>query len=189
MKLKIHEHPKNNIIIIFLLLILALTLSRCNNDDDKPIAEIDKLPPATQTGANTIGCLLDEKAFLPGNYPNDTNCFYQFVDGEFYFSLQMNNINQDNNVILIGVNTNALEITQGNTYALAGNIPAKAYGTYALAGIFTTTDISTYTGELTINKLDEVNHIVSGTFWFDILDFQGNLHQIREGRFDMQYTN
>ena len=35
----------------------------------------------------------------------------------------------------------------------------------------------------------KINYIVSGTFWFDVIDFQGNLHQIREGRFDMQYTN
>ena len=31
--------------------------------------------------------------------------------------------------------------------------------------------------------------IVSGTFWFDVLDTFGVVHQIREGRFDMQYTN
>ena len=84
-----------NILIISTLLFVTFFLSCCNNDDDKPIAEIDKLPPATQTGANTFGCLLDGKAFLPGNYPNATNCFYQLVDGEYYFSFQMNNSNQD----------------------------------------------------------------------------------------------
>lgn len=42
-------------------------------------------------------------------------------------------------------------------------------------------------GELKISKLTST--IVSGTFWYDIIDYQGNLHQIREGRFDMQYTN
>ena len=71
---------------LLLLLLTTFALSCCNKDDDKPIAEIDKLPPATQTGANTVGCLLDGKAFLPGNFPNSTNCFYQFVDGNYYFS-------------------------------------------------------------------------------------------------------
>ena len=178
-----------NILIISTLLFVTFFLSCCNNDDDKPIAEIDKLPPATQTGANTFGCLLDGKAFLPGNYPNATNCFYQLVDGEYYFSFQMNNSNQDDNIVLVGINTNQLEISAGGTYALAGNIPANAYGTYALAGIFTTTNSSVYTGELHITKLETVNYIVSGTFWFDIEDFQGNIHHITEGRFDSQYTN
>jgi len=39
-----------------------------------------------------------------------------------------------------------------------------------------------------ITKLDHTNGIVSGTFWFDIIDYQGNPHQIREGRFDTLFT-
>ena len=173
---------------ILLILLTSFALSCCNNDDDKPIAEIDKLPPATQTGANTFGCLLDGKAFLPGNGQNTLDCVYQFVNDEYYFALQGNN-EINNFSVLIGLSTNAKHIEQNNTYALNGNIPFNAYGTYALNGMFSTTDGATYTGELTITKLDEINHIVSGTFWFDIMDFQDNLHQIREGRFDMQYTN
>ncbi len=165
-----------------------MLFSCSNHNDSKPVSEISKLPPATQTGANTFGCLLDGKAFLPGNYNNSTNCFYQFVDGGYYFSVNANNINQDNYLISVGVGTNAKEIAQNGTYALEGMIPSNAYGTYALEGIPTRTN-STYTGELHITKLDSVHYIVSGTFWYDILDFQGNVHQIREGRFDFQYTN
>lgn len=55
----------------FLLLFTVLTvIVACNKDDQAPqpepqIAEIDKLPPATQTGANKVGCLVNGKAFLP----------------------------------------------------------------------------------------------------------------------------
>ena len=160
---------------IVLILLITFTLSSCNNDDDKPKTELEKLPPATQTGANTFGCLLDGKAFLPGNFPNATNCFYQLVDGEYYFALNTSNINEDDLLISIGLITNAKQIEQN--------------GQYALEGIFTTTDGVSYTGELHITHLNETNYTVSGTFWFDIIDFQGNVHQIREGRFDMQYTN
>lgn len=173
-----------------LLLLTTFTLSCCNKDDDpQPVSEFEKLPPATQTGANTFGCLIDGKAFLPGNLPNSHDCVYQFINGEYYFSLQANNLNNENNTILIALSTNAKQIVQNGTYTLAGNIPANAYGTYALAGILNTTNGNNYTGELKITKLDPINYIVSGTFWFDVIDFQGNLHQIREGRFDMQYTN
>ena len=159
---------------LILLLFTTFTLSCCNNDDDKPQTELEKLPPATQTGANTFGCLLDGKAFLPGNGQNTLDCVYQFVNDEYYFALQGNN-EINNFSVLIGLSTNAKHIEQNNTYALNG--------------MFSTTDGTTYTGELTITKLDDINHIVSGTFWFDIVDFQGNSHQIRDGRFDMQYTN
>jgi len=174
---------------LFLILLTTISLSCCNKDDDKPISEIDKLPPATQTGTNTFGCLLDGKAFLPGNFQNATNCYYQFVNGKYYFALNTSKINENDFLISIGLVTNEKQIEQNGKYSLESNIPSKAYGQYGLEGIFATTNGSTYTGELTITKLDEINHTVSGTFWFNIIDFQGNSHQIREGRFDMQYTN
>jgi len=53
---------------ILLLLTFTLTLSCCHKDDDQPIPEINKLPPATQTGVNTAGCLVNGKAFISKGY-------------------------------------------------------------------------------------------------------------------------
>ncbi|WP_425413758.1 hypothetical protein [Psychroflexus tropicus] len=40
-----------------------------------------------------------------------------------------------------------------------------------------------------MTKLDTDNQIVSGTFWFDVEHpTTGEVLEIREGRFDMQYT-
>lgn len=54
--------------LLLLLAVFAFFVS-CNKDDDPTpepqISEIDKLPPATQTGANKVGCLVNGKAFLP----------------------------------------------------------------------------------------------------------------------------
>ena len=50
-----------------------------------------------------------------------------------------------------------------------------------------TTSITT-TGELKITKLDFNKNIVSGTFWFDVKDDKDVVHQIREGRFDMKFS-
>nr|WP_315258202.1 hypothetical protein [uncultured Flavobacterium sp.] len=76
---------------LLLLLTIALTLSCCDKDDDKPKNPIDQLPPATQIGANTFGCLLDGEVFKPGLTNNSYNCFYQLVDGEYYFLVTANN--------------------------------------------------------------------------------------------------
>ncbi|WP_333809649.1 hypothetical protein [Flavobacterium sp.] len=172
---------------LILLFITTFFLSCCN-DDDKPVAEIDKLPQATQTGANTVGCLLNGKAFLPGNQPNSTNCFYQLVDGEYYFVMAFDNRDANNNLIGLGIGTQKLQIQQGSIYNLFELSDNNAYGGFVF-GTLNSYTTQTYTGEFTITKLDEVNHIVSGTFWFDVLDTFGVVHQIREGRFDMQYTN
>ena len=170
------------------LLIIFITLYSCSSDNNTPknTSEIDKLPPATQTGANTFGCLLDGKAFLPGNGSNPLDCVYQLVGGEYYFELQANKRDEFNNIVLIALGTNKLQIEQGLVYNLLGGSNGNAYGVYSFATNKTYTDNINY-GELTITKLTETT--VSGTFWYNIIDYQGNLHTIREGRFDMQYSN
>lgn len=171
------------LLILFTLLISA----SCKNDDDTPTNPIDQLPPATQTGENTFGCLLNGEAFLPGPGPNTLDAVYQFVNGGYFFALQANKRDENNNAILIGILTDDLQIEEMETYALIENEAFNASGTLALNASFNyTTQI--HTGELTITKLDFDNNIVSGTFWYDIEDTQGIIHQIREGRFDMRFT-
>ena len=46
---------------IFTFLIPALLFAGCKKADKTPINPIDQLPAATQTGANTLGCLVDGK--------------------------------------------------------------------------------------------------------------------------------
>ncbi len=101
-----------------LLLLTLFTLSCCKNDDDTPTNPIDQLPPATQVGANTFGCLLDGQAFLPAYGSNPLDCVYQFVSGGYHFALQGNRRDQNNNSTLIGLSTNNLEIIENQTYQL-----------------------------------------------------------------------
>ncbi|MFP9098782.1 hypothetical protein ACLI09_07000 [Flavobacterium sp. RHBU_24] len=171
---------------LFILLTLFFALAGCNNDDDnKPADPVSQLPPATQTGENTFGCLLDGKAFLPGPGANPLDCVYQYVDGGYYFALQGSKNLQ--NFIAIGINTNNLELIEGNNYNLTDNEVGNAYGLRYFNYIFNYTT-TIHSGQLSITKLDYTNHIVSGTFWFDVMDENGVVHQIREGRFDMHFT-
>ncbi|CAM3813445.1 hypothetical protein FLGE108171_15680 [Flavobacterium gelidilacus] len=172
---------------IILLLLIITTLSCCNKDDDTSKNPVNQLPPATQIGANKVGCLLDGQVFLPGNQPLSTNCFYQLVNGEYYFALALRKSDDQNILIGIDIGTNAKQIFQGETYNLLEFTTNNASAAY-IYGTFENFTNDVYTGELTITKLDPVNQIVSGTFWFDVEDTNGIIHQIREGRFDMQYT-
>lgn len=70
---------------LLLLLPILLGLLSCNKDDDRPTDPVDLLPPITQTGAGTFGALVDGKPFI-GNNPY-FNCYYQFVDGGYYFGI------------------------------------------------------------------------------------------------------
>ena len=176
---------------ILLLLTLSILFACCNKDDNPTPTPtpVSQLPPETQTGANTFGCLLDGQVFKPGTTgSNPLDCVYQFVDGGYYFSLQANKRDASNNLIALGCSTQKLEIAEGQTYILKERIDGNSYGKYFLNIEFTYTSLIN-NGEMKITKLDLINKIVSGTFWYNIKDFQGNSHQIREGRFDLQYTN
>lgn len=170
-----------------ILFILSLVLFACHGDDDNPVAQIDLLPPATHTGENTFGCLLDGQAFLPDNLPGAYNCYYQFVGGDYYFNVGAGNtVNPDLNARALVLKTEKKQIYEGETYQLLELADGNAYGVLSKNGYYYTSQ--TDTGQLTITKLDFENNIVSGTFWYDVKDQNGMVHQIREGRFDMQFT-
>ncbi len=173
---------------LLLFTLITMLFSCSNHNDSQPVSEISKLPPATQTGANKIGCLLDGKAFLPGNYNNSTNCFYQFVDGEYYFVVAFDNKDSNFNLYGLTLGTQKKQIFQGQTYDLYEHIDGNASAIYTYNTLNSYTS-QTQTGKLTITKLDTVNHIVSGIFWYNIQDTYGVVHHITEGRFDFQYTN
>ncbi len=175
---------------LLFLFITSFTLICCEKDNQsKPIAEIDKLPPATQTGAGTIGCLLDGKAFKPGYYNNATNCFYQYTNGGYYFVIHFNNRDSNYNLKSLGILTRKKEIHEGETYDLLEYIDGNLSGAYSFNASDPSYTTQTHKGELKITKLDPVNYIVSGTFWYDVEDKGGVVHQIRNGRFDFHYTN
>ena len=57
----------------------------CDSDDDSGCVGIDCLPEATQSGAGTFGCLVNGEPFVDNS--GSFNCFYQLVDGEYFFSI------------------------------------------------------------------------------------------------------
>jgi hypothetical protein len=179
-------------ILLFILLYISTLSCSHHYDDPQPVSELDKLPPATQTGANTFGCLLDGVAFKPGITNNSYNCFYQFVNGEYYFNV--NASNQKYGILKgIGIGTEKKTISEGQTLNLFERINGNAYGTYYVGNSNTGLDdlmyTSTYnTGQLIITKLDFTHNIVSGTFWFNVIDSQNVVHHITDGRFDMQFS-
>ena len=52
----------------YLIIVLALSFITCCKKTDSLEAELAKLPPITQTGANTFGCLVNGKAYIPSGY-------------------------------------------------------------------------------------------------------------------------
>jgi len=176
-------------LIIFLLIFSSLIA--CNKDDDQTIEEaINQLPAATQTGAGTFGCLVNGEPFVHNE--GQINCFYQYVDGGYYFRISGNNFDYDYDIVSISLGTENKSIEQNHTYQV---ITRENGNTYGGGGIRVSPTMGetintneNYTGELTITKLDFENFIVSGEFWFNVKHPKtGDTVKIREGRFDSQF--
>jgi hypothetical protein len=179
---------------LLLLFTLILTLSCCNKDDN-PFSGKDQLPAETQTGANTVGCLVNGEVFLPhaeGINP-EVNCFYQFIDNEFFFSMNFADL-RGTGVKAVSIQTGRLNLQAGQTYLLNKNSTddgdfTGGGGTYYISSILTNNFYTNTikTGELKITRVDLSNSIISGTFWFDAINSSGETVQIRSGRFDWNY--
>lgn len=165
----------------FLVFILLTTLSSCSKDDNN-----QALPPATQTGAGTFACYVNGQAFIDtsGNF----NCFYQLIDGNYFFHITAHDIVEG--IDEITIYSEKVKIEEGKTYQLT-NLEE-----FHIAGIVffekTTSSANSTTispGTLTITKLDSENFIVSGTFSFNVTHpITNNNIIISEGRFDSLFT-
>ncbi|MDP3665079.1 MAG: hypothetical protein Q8R50_00240 [Sediminibacterium sp.] len=174
----------------------VLLISGCRKN--KPVNPVDQLPPETQTGTNTFGCLVNGQVFKPGGASlsgGSLQCNYQLLPNNGYYFVLIGRYRNNNNGSgsSVGLYTDSLNLIEGAKFNLKTRIngnPSASYSFYTSAISLQSyeTDGNLYKGELWIKKLDTVNQIVSGTFWFDAVNTNGQKTKIREGRFDMRYT-
>ena len=178
---------------LFLALLATLALTNCSKDNnDLPSNPADQLPPATTIGANKVGCLVNGEVYLPkGSNPFGAplvTCYYQYVNYGFEFGLGFTN----NSIGLRGITilSNKLEFVQGQTYIIKNEQTENSvYAFFTLENNQGYRTTESFVGTLKITKLDLISNIISGTFSFDAIKINsGEVIQIREGRFDMQYS-
>jgi hypothetical protein len=180
-------------IITITILSGFLLSASCKKHAVQPVNQLSLLPPATQTGAGTFGCLVNGVAFVPKNRSiiegPHLQCNYIFLNGGYYFTLALGN--NDNGLGKgIGIRTDSLAIAQGQAYKLKTYAMGNADASYFLVGKdnrnYVTNDV--VSGVLTITKLDPAMQIVSGTFYFKAINAPGDTVSVTSGRFDMPYT-
>ncbi len=182
-------------LILASLIFISLTASECKKH--KTGNPIDQLPPETQIGANTFGCLVNGEVFLPkGPSLNPIlTCYYQYI---YYpsatgFVFQVAGRDNSNSSILnsLNIGCDSLKLEEGKTYLLQEVYRGGARGNYRHFTNNSLNDFFTYSpssGELVIKKFDEINQIASGTFWFNAIDTNGDTVHVTDGRFDMQFS-
>jgi hypothetical protein len=167
-----------------------LSLSQCKSNDAAP-SPIDQLPPATQTGGGTFGCLINGQPWTPINFLV-TNTFSVTYDpsyvggalqvktkrfiGPKYDLLQALTFGAAS-VTKVGVYQFPLNGLNGIFYSDAQQpTPCSDYGNPR---------ITTYqAGTLTITRFDLAQGIISGTFSFTLVQPGCDTLKVTQGRFD-----
>jgi len=166
-------------------LILTILIAGCFSSCTEAKVE---LPPATLEGKDILGCLVNGEVFIAQHGA--------FGQDHLSISVSKNELNLGGRAF--GYDTEV----DGNIYIYISQnfnvwrdkvIPLKAHtkqtGEFLNSnGEKFLTGQDKYVGELTITKLDTVNFIVAGTFWFDAVSETGEVVEIRKGRFDIPYS-
>lgn len=181
---------KPKTILSYCIFVLILN-SNCKKDDTSN--ELVKLPEATSVGANTFGCLVNGKAYLPqGSYlsPPELQVFYQqLINGDNLSIKAYNKSDAYNNIQLINLSVDSLNLKSGVSLNLKLKSKESAFAEFDfIAGSFKaySTTIGSV-GNLTITNLNESAKIISGTFFFNAVTSTNDTVKVTNGRFDLQY--
>ena len=179
-------------LMLYILLLAFASCSSCKK-------EINLLPPETQTGANTFGCLVDGKAWIPdpggsgaiGSKPinggyisalppvyfNDTNISLRIYQDNATISFYIRNVDR--------VGSYPLNF---DTQPAPASLYPQNYGefvNYYTGGADFYMTNSTYTGSVEITRADRPNLILSGRFSFTGVSSTGKTIKVTDGRFDI----
>jgi hypothetical protein len=183
-----------------LLLVLPCLALQCNKDKDDPDPDNgngkEQLPPATQSGENTFGCLVNGKVWRPkddGFWSSKLKASYG--RGTLGIKVEKDN-NSKREIISIGVLEEAYEL---GIHKINGSDHPKNNASFInqvkeenniTECIYKTDSINT--GYLKLTRVDSIENIVSGRFEFTAVnDSCGDVDTIRvtKGRFDIKYAH
>jgi hypothetical protein len=183
-----------------------ITLTACDKDDNTQNQQ-DQLPPITQTGANTAGCIINGKVLIPKNgsqaiggppiYGMNVNAGINFSEpiiGDDYWQLEIANKRDPNSAGIVlwikdmqqGIGNYPINQSNGELYADGPN------NNQIIAGIKENGVQKTYwsgnnAGTITITRFDYLNGIRSGFFNVTLYnkDNPTEIIQVTDGRFDI----
>jgi hypothetical protein len=180
-----------NLIIIITTIICSLTLNSCNKKTPAPTTDANGLPFATQTGANTFGCLIDGvKCSVSGEYNwlYTYGMYYNLDNSGVVIKIITQNPRRDFYILcnfkkpIIGTHNVNEYVTVG--YTSLNNDGGTAGGSYyANDTLPATITITKFSGNAAIGA--QKGDIFSGTFDMILQDGVGKKIHLTEGRFDM----
>ena len=151
-----------------LLLLTLLALAHCTKKKDPD--PVDQLPPATQTGANTFGCLVNGQAWTPKGYSGTSNYSIAYdsgLNGGVFDLRTYRYPDSGNEYQYIIMYANRMSRTGAYSFVNTNQTEASLHDT-AKKCYWSSRDSTYRRGSLTITRLDLQAGIISGTFAFTL---------------------
>jgi len=187
--------------ISYFIALIFFVISSCTKDG------MDPLPEATQIGANSFGCKVNGKVWIPNgshslfvSIPALSAGMYQSYQGVKHFSIDARkdpstlNTEEDSYDdlsidIILPFSTGQAIIDKNcfscELYCPLSSMRLKVQGIYNGACYMTD---SLHPGRINFTRVDSVNRIYSGTFEFTAIDKRsGKTISATDGRFDVKW--
>jgi hypothetical protein len=174
--------------ILLIALLPLLLAASCKKD--KLADELSKLPPATQTGANTFGCLVNGKAWVPQGgcflCPSVLKFYYDSGNGgQFSIKALLTNAKRDEGITItvdsiISKKSLNLKLDRESARVLFRN----SRNSPTCYSLFSDDFDLNCEGLITLTTVDLTTMIISGTFEFTLFKQSCETITITNGRFD-----
>ena len=173
---------KKELIFLFTsIALIACDSASVNLDDDN--YEFD--------GRGGAKCEVDGVEFIPrvvfspGANSMDLE-FVKYNDKEL-LNLSYNNRGEENKWLSLRMTINDVNPIENDLTGLVFELNDLNPGTYTDGWMNNFTTNQNYFGEFEIVFHDQNEKILAGRFWFDGINSEGNVREIRNGEFDMKY--
>jgi hypothetical protein len=174
---------------LYLALLLFAQFSSCKRADtepEPPANSADLLPPATQTGQRTFGCLLNGQPWTPAGNPFSGPLF-----SSQYFNRHLSLV-ANRNIVSNGITTRETiqididDVDSPREFSIVKKDTSFVnYQNLNTNCIFFTD--RAHPARVTITRLDLVYRIVSGRFSFTLETPSCGRVEVTEGRFDSRF--
>ena len=167
---------------LFLIAALLTLLPACEKE---PLDTLDELVPATQEGANTLGCLIDGEVFYNrggGFGAQDISATLATIPYERIGVVGKDLSNSD---MPKSIRVEIRDIKEGiSSHQLSVRAYSEGRGTTRNDYVIDIRQPS----NVTVDHLDIIQRIISGTFNFTVVDtLTQDRKVITDGRFDVRY--
>ena len=179
---------------LYVMLVMFASCKSCKK-------EVNALPDATQTGANTAGCLIDGKAWIPNGSSDSSGDvilaggYLLPLSGRPKNCVEIRMYRRDRSLMYVYVKS----VDKPGRYPLSFDtstdllsVSTKSFAIYSIDGFmiddpdYNYITTSQYTGHVNFTVADTTRKLLAGTFEFDAIDTPSKRTiRVTEGRFDL----